>query len=561
MKETLSFFGFGNSIIKWFNVLYNDIVSCIQNNGHLSPFFSIQRGVRQGDPLSPYLFILSVELLSAALKNNPNIKGIKINNSEYLISQYADDSTLTLEDDEISINSALISIENFAKCSGLKANFDKTTVLWIGAKRGCGEEIRTVHPISWNHNGVFKLLGITFNMNEKHMTLNNFPEGLKKIKNLLSDWSFRNLSVNGKIVVIKTLALPILVQYFTSLEDPPDNFFHEIQLQFFKFLWDGKPDKIKRNVIIGPRENGLNLPHIKSFCHALKLTWMKRLIDVSNSSPWKILFVDKIEKIGGENFWFFHNFRSDKVMKHLTPFWKNIFSVWAHLQELTATPKSIQSELLWLNPKILVNNKPLFKPNWLKKGIKYINDLIDVNGSFLYLDSFRNKFDIQSNFLEYNGIITAIKSKWKNELNNIHKEQVKENKNIAYLKSKNKPSKCFYPIFLAAITEEPVRIKEKWSHELDLAMDAQRWKEVFNLPYNITHDTKLQSFQFKLLHRILPTNSLLMKCNLVASELCTFCHDIKETLLHLFCTCSHSVTIWRNMELKLRENCNIEVYG
>ena len=58
------------------------------------------------------------------------------------------------------------------------------------------------------------------------MTLNNFPEDLKKIKKLLSDWSFINLSVNGKIVVIKTLALPILVQYFTSLEDPPDNVFH-----------------------------------------------------------------------------------------------------------------------------------------------------------------------------------------------------------------------------------------------------------------------------------------------------------------------------------------------
>ena len=52
-------------------------------------------------------------------------------------------------------------------------------------------------------------------------------------------------------------------------------------------------------------------------------------------------------------------------MKHLTPFWQNIVSVCAHLQELTATPQSIQSELLWLNPEILVNNKPLVKPNWL----------------------------------------------------------------------------------------------------------------------------------------------------------------------------------------------------
>ena len=108
---------------------------------HFTDYFDISRGVTQGNPLSPYLFILTVELLSATIKYNPNIKGIKINDSEYLISQYADDSTRALGDDVLSLKSALKCIENFGHYSGLRANFTKTKAVWIGGKRGCGEEI------------------------------------------------------------------------------------------------------------------------------------------------------------------------------------------------------------------------------------------------------------------------------------------------------------------------------------------------------------------------------------------------------------------------------------
>jgi hypothetical protein len=105
-----------------------------------------------------------------------NINGIQIDDSKFLISQYADDSTLILEDNTQSLNQALEVVELFSTCSGLRASYDKTQAVWIGARRGCGDELQTNKPIKWNHSGAFKLLGIQYSLHKSDRYIDNFTQ-------------------------------------------------------------------------------------------------------------------------------------------------------------------------------------------------------------------------------------------------------------------------------------------------------------------------------------------------------------------------------------------------
>lgn len=98
MFKCLEVFGFGPSLTRWVETFYSNITSCIVYNRMLSASFEINRWVRQGDPLSPYLFIIAVELLAVAIHSCSEINGIKIDSKEFKMVQYADDSTAFVSD-------------------------------------------------------------------------------------------------------------------------------------------------------------------------------------------------------------------------------------------------------------------------------------------------------------------------------------------------------------------------------------------------------------------------------------------------------------------------------
>jgi hypothetical protein len=218
IQRALRLFGFKNDFCKWVNLFHTDITSSVTNNGHNSYCFSQNHGVRQGDLLSPYLFILVVEILSAALKINPDIKGIKLDESEYLISQLADDTTIFLDGSENSLRNCLLVLDKLCECSGLKANVDKTEAIWLGSKLRYTGKV-----LDWNSSGIFVLLGIRFCLFDNCIVSQNYELHLDKIKTLLNNWMWRPLSVMGKIAIVKSLALSKLVYLFMVLPNPTND--------------------------------------------------------------------------------------------------------------------------------------------------------------------------------------------------------------------------------------------------------------------------------------------------------------------------------------------------
>ena len=88
IETSLNKYNFGHDIKRWISAFYANLNSCMYVNGQYSEWFDVRRCTRQGDPLSPYLFLMCAEMLSSMIHQNKNIHGIKILDEEILLSQF-----------------------------------------------------------------------------------------------------------------------------------------------------------------------------------------------------------------------------------------------------------------------------------------------------------------------------------------------------------------------------------------------------------------------------------------------------------------------------------------
>ena len=273
--------GFGPNFRKWMTIFYPILRSSpysakISVNNHLSDKYSIERGIRQGCPLSCLVWALCIEPMAHKIRDSPSIRGIMIRQEEIKLSLYADDTTVILDGTEESLKNCLQLIGAFCKISGLNLNLNKTTCLWIGAKRNSTSRLCGDYGLVWATEAI-TVLGVQISTNLKEIPRLNYENHLDATKRLLTPWLQRSLSPYGRCLLVKSLALSKLTYLLSILPTPEAEFLRKMERTFYEFIWGGKKDKVRRSITKGLLcDGGLKTPDIRLHSLALKTSWIKR---------------------------------------------------------------------------------------------------------------------------------------------------------------------------------------------------------------------------------------------------------------------------------------------
>ena len=530
LYQSLEAFNFGPTLIRWIKTFYNNVSSCVINNGLFSEQFKLERGVRQGDPLSPYLFVVAIEILALSLRSNEHIEGIKIGNDEIKTLLYADDMTATLANTS-SVEIFMETLNNFEKCSGLKLNISKTKAMWIGASKHSLEK-----PLGLEWCTGVKTLGIHFSCDQGQIIKQNFHERLSDIQKTINLWSLRGLSLFGKVTIVKSFLIPKLLYVSTILETPQE-IIKQMERMLYKFLWKG-PDKVTRLSVINSLKNGgLNLTDLETQIKALRLSWIPRVLD-ERVGPWKSYFVFHLEKYGG-SLLLKCNYDVRDLNLRLNSFYQQLLSWWADFRNAFADINYAQY-VIWNNKDIRIDNKPIFYKKYVDCGIVYLNDLLfslDNIRSFEYLKD----TGLVSNFLTWSALRLSVPKDKLSSFPKVKFDPMTFKCKSVEFDTYSAKSKQFYSLLIANKAKYPNGFKAL-SADLELSNPLQ---EVFSIPYNAAGETYVWSFQYKLLNNILFTNSKLFKIGLIETDHCSFCTIYKEDLYHLFYGCSYSRAFWK----------------
>ncbi|GJV51398.1 RNA-directed DNA polymerase, eukaryota [Tanacetum coccineum] len=289
LEDVLHSFGFGSKWRSWIRGCLNSGMASILVNGSPTSEFQFHRGLKQGDPLAPYLFILVMESLHLSFTRVIEagiFTGVRIDPST-MISHlfYADDVVFIGEWSQDNLKGIMHSLRCFSLLSGLSINIKKSHLLGVGIPASYVNEAASSIGCSVM-KAPFKYLGVMVGGNAS--LVKAWDDTINKLKMRLSKWKLKTLSIGGRLTLLKSVlgSTPIYNMslykvpktVLNSMEAIRRNFFNGTQDDERKITW------VKwTKVLASKKQGGLGVSSFYALNRALLVKWVWRFLSRDNS--------------------------------------------------------------------------------------------------------------------------------------------------------------------------------------------------------------------------------------------------------------------------------------
>lgn len=352
--------------------------------------------------------------------------------------------------------------------------------------------------------------------------------------------------------MVNSLIISIL-QYPCSCTFSPQRVFTEFKTTVTDFIWNSGKSKIAYNVLIQDIcDGGLKLQDLQTRVQTIHLQRLKDIwtcpqsiwsehvqgsVDIRNHT---LLLLSKIN-----------------LVKHFQPrqiFLKQIFKTWTKYHNLPPTDEdAIKKEVLWYNPSILIDRVPAFWSQWNAVGITTINDLLHpLEPRFLSHEELSQVYGCRATFLQILQVRSAIPFTWRRKIASSATENMNLKPSITTpcisIDITKSTAKKIYSALVETRKPSPISSQRKWNEFFPVGEDTQQeyWDEVYASPYKAARDTKLQAFQYRVVHRILACNKFLSNIRVRTTDTCSFCPQ-PDMLQHFLVECPQTKTFWDNV--------------
>jgi hypothetical protein len=318
-----------------------------------------------------------------------------------------------------------------------------------------------------------------------------------------------------------------------------------------KFIWNKKPAKVKYRCMINTiSEGGLKLQDLATKINACQIAWIKKLQNEDYEAPWKTYIGQQLKCNDLINVTLC-NLAEQHFQYIDDEFYKHIFTVWANLHyHEPYNSETYCREIVWNNSHILVAQKPVMYQNWHRSGINFIADLLNEQGVIANKYELENKFGINIPHMQYNSLISAIPKKW---IAGIESDRNATNYVIFYdckldildttTKIAEVKTNDIYRHLVSQIAQRPSS-EAKWQEKVGLNFKECDWEEVYLNAYQLTRESKIQTFNFKITHRTLACKYNLKIWQIENDDRCNYCKEFQDCIEHHIVACTYTRQFW-----------------